>query len=457
MSKQFKEQGGAATMDPSRFRRWVTSKVMTKLISFETLIKRRAREERRRKLSARPHIIEYFHQVDDGYSHLAAQALEQLLARYNVEIKCHLVGPPEGANSPEPELLMELSRNDATKIAPYYGLDFPDCAKMPDQCIFDSAKAIFSALSDSDFVLHAKIIGQALWASDQPGLDKLKAVWGISNDAEVSERYALGNARRAALKHYSGGMFYYGGEWYWGVDRLYHLESRLSDLGLDRNPDAEPIMPRQEICVTQKTRDADLTLECFISLRSPYTAIVFDRALELGRQAGIIVEVRPVLPMVMRGVPATMEKGMYIFRDSAREARAANVPFGNFYDPIGEPARRCYSLYPWAANQGLGNELLSSFLRAAFIDGVNTNRDAGLQQVVERAGLDWSVAKTLVGLDGWQDELEANRLVMYQSGLWGVPSFRLLDNHKQTIVALWGQDRLWLIANIIEKHLEVSK
>ena len=63
MSKQFKEQGGAATMDPSRFRRWVTSKVMTKLISFETLTKRRAREERRRKLSARPHIIEYFHQA----------------------------------------------------------------------------------------------------------------------------------------------------------------------------------------------------------------------------------------------------------------------------------------------------------------------------------------------------------------------------------------------------------
>ena len=159
----------------------------------------------------------------------------------------------------------------------------------------------------------------------------------------------------------------------------------------------------------------------------------------------------------MRGVPATMEKGIYIFGDSAREARAANIPFGNFYDPIGEPARRCYSLYPWAVTQGLGNELLSSFLRAAFVDGVNTNRDAGLQQVVEGAGLNWSVAKTLVGQDGWQDELEDNRLMMYESGLWGVPSFRLLDNHKRTIVALWGQDRLWLIANIIEQYLEVEK
>ena len=62
--------------------------------------------------------------------------------------------------------------------------------------------------------------------------------------------------------------------------------------------------------------------------------------------------VRPVLPMVMRGVPATREKGMYIFSDTVREAREAGVPYGNFYDPIGNPVRRCYSLYPWACQQG---------------------------------------------------------------------------------------------------------
>ena len=31
MSEQFKEQGGAATMDPSRLTRWLTSRVMTRL------------------------------------------------------------------------------------------------------------------------------------------------------------------------------------------------------------------------------------------------------------------------------------------------------------------------------------------------------------------------------------------------------------------------------------------
>ena len=73
--------------------------------------------------------------------------------------------------------------------------------------------------------------------------------------------------------------------------------------------------------------------------------------------------------MVMRGVPATREKGMYIFTDAAREARAAGTPYGNFYDPIGDPARRCYALYPWAASQGKGVELCSSFLRHAFVLG----------------------------------------------------------------------------------------
>jgi len=94
-------------------------------------------------------------------------------------------------------------------------------------------------------------------------------------------------------------------------------------------------------------------------------SIAFDRAVKLAEDTGVKLVVRPVLPMVMRGVPATREKGMYIFSDTVREALEAGVPYGNFYDPIGNPVRRCYSLYPWACQQGRGNELLSSFSSAA--------------------------------------------------------------------------------------------
>jgi 2-hydroxychromene-2-carboxylate isomerase len=161
--------------------------------------------------------------------------------------------------------------------------------------------------------------------------------------------------------------------------------------------------------------------------------------------------------MVMRGVPVTRQKGMYIFGDTAREARAAGVDFGRFYDPIGEPVRRGYSLYPWACEQGKGVEYFSAFLRCAFAEGINLNNDRGLRKVVERAGLDWATARRLVGRPGWEAMLEENRLAMYESGLWGVPSFRLLDETGAQLLALWGQDRLWVIAQEIQRQLAARR
>ncbi|MGB1439335.1 MAG: 2-hydroxychromene-2-carboxylate isomerase, partial [Luminiphilus sp.] len=69
------------------------------------------------------------------------------------------------------------------------------------------------------------------------------------------------------------------------------------------------------------------------------------------------------------------------------------------------------------------------------------------------AGLDWGDAQAHLGSDGWQQQLEANRLAMYDSGLWGVPSFRLLDANGEPVVSLWGQDRLWVVAREIRRLL----
>jgi len=43
---------------------------------------------------------------------------------------------------------------------------------------------------------------------------------------------------------------------------------------------------------------------------------------------------------------------------------------------------------------------------------------------------------------------------MYAAGLWGVPSFRLLDAQGASLLALWGQDRLWLFAREIQRQLQ---
>jgi 2-hydroxychromene-2-carboxylate isomerase len=453
MSEQFKEQGGAATMDPSALMRWLTSMFMNRVVSTKRLEKKRIKAEKHRQANNQPHVVEYFHQVDDGYSHLAAQALGALTERYNIDLQCHLVSGSIGENAPEPDLLIDLSRYDASKIAPYYGLVFPQNRDAPSAKLLEMTKSILAGFSSQDFVTHTATVGNALWSGSETVLQALAEQFGLTSDSEVNAKHDLGNARRGSLKHYSGAMFYYGGEWYWGVDRLYHLEQRLHALGADRNPDTPKIMPKQDVSVGKLRDNGSLTLELFGSVRSPYTAIVFDRVLALAETTGVTLNVRPILPMVMRGVSATREKGIYIFTDAAREARASNVPYGDFYDPIGEPARRCYSLYPWACSQGKGNALLSSFLSAAFAQGINTNNDRGLRQVVENAGLDWASAKQIVGQDGWQEILEDNRLAMYDSGLWGAPSFRLLDADKNVVLALWGQDRLWLFEREIQNLL----
>ena len=110
MADQFKEQGGAATMNPSRFGRWLTSKVMTRLSQTSSVKARHAKVERARSKVGTPHQVHYFHQVDDGYSHLAAQLLMPLLARYDIELHCHLVCADRKKNVPEPALLAHLSR-----------------------------------------------------------------------------------------------------------------------------------------------------------------------------------------------------------------------------------------------------------------------------------------------------------------------------------------------------------
>lgn len=435
--------------------RWAMSKVLRRWADAKRLAARRAKFEAKRRRTGGLHSVEYFHQVDDGYSHLAAQLLAAFADRYDVRLVCRLVPGPGGRNAPEPEMLSLLSPDDAARIAPHYGLDFPETTGRPDTELVELATRILAnAATDSNaFARTAPLVGEALWSGSANAMQSLADQYGLA-DAETAQAVvAAGERQRTALGHYSGAMFHYGGEWYWGVDRLYHLENRLIELGVGRSSGGQ-LAPRPPTETGPVVDDGSLTLEIYPSVRSPYSAVAFDAAVDLAKATGVRLVVRPVLPMVMRGLPVTRTKGQYIFSDAAREARAGGqTDWGNYYEPIGEPVRRCYSLYPWAVGQGRGIDYLSAFMAAAFRQGVNTGTDAGLRRVVEAAGLRWDEAQTVVDNDDWQDEIEANRLAMYEFGLWGVPSFRLLDASGETRFRAWGQDRLWLVSREIQRAL----
>jgi 2-hydroxychromene-2-carboxylate isomerase len=178
-----------------------------------------------------------------------------------------------------------------------------------------------------------------------------------------------------------------------------------------------------------------------------------DRVLDLEKRLPVDLVLRPVLPMVMRGLPVPRAKQLYITLDTKREAEDAGVAFGRMCDPVGRPVERGFSLYPWAKQQGRGAALLRSFTQAAFAEGVDTGTDAGLRLVVERAGLSWDDARKHLDREGWQGELEANREQLFALGLWGVPSFRLLGRSGEPDYTTWGQDRLWRVEQEIRRRL----
>lgn len=431
-------------MDPSRLRRWLVSKMMSSFSSLERQNKLRAKFEKKRNRRGEPHVVEYFHQVDDPYSYLSAQVLRVFCDRYDVHLICHLVSPVTDANSAEPDLLRVHAIRDAHHIAPHYKLDFPCTTEQPSEVSIAIANSRLAKLIEEqnveEFVEESQKSAEWFWR----GKGDTEEVDSIDSQS-VERALRQGNARRKQLRHYSGAMFYYAGEWYWGIDRLHYLELRLRELGLDSKPD-EPFITTPPDMPTQNLNDqCSLTLEIFPSLRSPYTAISFDRVINYCEQVNLNYRVRPVLPMVMRGVPATREKGEYILFDTGREARRLGVDFGPCFDPIGEPTRKAYSLLKWAEENGKLNEFYSTFLKKAWCHEVNTNTDKGLREVIEASGLDWQQAQAHLGGDEWQAEIEENRLAMYGPGLWGVPSFRLLDQNGEELFSTWGQDRLWLV------------
>lgn len=450
----------AVTVDPPRPVRLFMSWMLGRVSNPKRLAKARDKAEAERARKGAPHQVDYFHQPDDPYSHLAAQKLQVLADTYDIKLVPHLIRAAGGKNQPYPEKLAIFARRDAASVAPYYGLTFPgNAGTLPEARDNLLAARILANTSEKNFPTRAALVSDALWSGDQAALQSLADKFGMATEAETNRKLDAGSKALEDAGHYSGATFRYAGEWFWGVDRLYHLENRLRERKAVRDGTKPLIAARPAIDPgpVKDTKGA-LTLEVYPSLRSPYTAVIFDTACELADKAGVHLILKPVLPMVMRGVPATRAKGVYIFTDAAREAEALGVPYGRTYDPIGEPVRRAYSLYPWAQSKGKGRELLSTFLNMAFAKGERTDNDRGMRTLVERIGLDWKEAKKHLGNEDWKPLVEQNQNDMVDGmGLWGVPSFRLSGPASEPDLMVWGQDRLWLIAKEMERRIALTQ
>ena len=420
--------------------------VTQRMLSRQRVLAQRARAEKARSTRGDGHVVHYFHQVDDPYSALVASVLPRLLSRYQIALVPHVVGAPPDSAAPARDKLVAYSRRDAAALASHWGLEFADTGKQPMAEHITQARCLLvAAIAAGRFAQLAGMLSQSLWSKparlvngDWPG-GTLVAATAADAEAHVADADGL----RQRLGHYLGATFFYEGEWYWGLDRLYHLEQRLQDLGAPRDGSTGLMFPPDADLAVPTPVANPAPIDFFCSLRSPYTAIVTPRVFNLARQTGATVRLRYVLPMVMRGLPVPREKRMYISLDAAREAHVRDIPFGRLNDPLGKPTERGMALIPLAEHMGLGQEYLLSFMRGVWSEGVDAGSDRGLRRIAERAGVPWDAAQAALQDEGWRAVAEANRAEMFSLGLWGVPAFRVGD------VSAWGQDRLWVVQDAL--------
>lgn len=406
--------------------------------------KQRSKARRRREQRGDPPIVHYFHQVGDPYSHLAVQKLDQLDSHYDLIFQPHLVSRPDPAYLGSAAHFDQWAVRDAESVATDYGTTFSPSVDAPSpEAVASANQTLAVHLDQNDFAQTAISVGEEIWSGQSTQV--------ITDTRGGEQAQVEGNALRGSLGHYQGAMFYFDGEWFWGVDRIRSLEERLISEGMGRSAGALCV-PEPSPLDTSSLNTEGILLEYFPSLRSPYTAIGHGRVLDLIEKSRVEVEVRPVMPMLMRGIPAPREKQRYIISDAGREGRTHRVPFGRIVDPFGEPVKRAFALYAAAATMDGEMAFVTAYLNAAWFDGIDVTRERGLKQVAAHAGLDWDALLEATRSTDWEAVLANNLNTMLEDHLWGVPSFRVSGGSSDQPYACWGQDRIWRVENEIARR-----
>lgn len=385
--------------------------------------------------------LDLYFDIGDPWSYLAAQAAKRLVDAYGVELGVYVITPPASDVDPAPALRSRHAVRDAQLLAEFWNVDFPGKKEADPGALREVGTSLVKARPPGEQLTAALELTTAMWAGDKKQLAQLLGKWGTESSMRVPPILNANYAELRKAGHYQGGMLAYGGEWYWGVDRLRYLEEALAqDTG---KPVAGVVAPRGA-AGAQALSDKPLTCEMWFSFRSPYSYLALEQI--EGVLGGVPLQLRPVLPMVQRGAQLPSVKRMYIVRDAKREADRLGIAFGEICDPIGTGVENCIAIAHWAHQRGQLLPFAKSAMRGIWAEARDMAEYVDLRHVVERAGLPWAEAKDALGSEAATKWATANAADLAVIGLWGVPSFRCGE------LVAWGQDRLPLLADRLRRH-----
>jgi len=388
-----------------------------------------------------------YYRADDPYSHLLAQVAPRLTSTYGLSIEIVPVAPPGPAANPAPDQLLHHAIRDAALLAQSYGLSFPHDAKPPPEDRVRRAHAVLlEPRSQAETLQIATALGEAVWRDDGKALAAIVERHGSASGQAVRPALEANYAALERAGHYQPGMIHYGGDWYWGIDRLHFLEERLHREGLSGSLDLAPGPVPELASAIVGAGEGKPRIEAFVSFRSPYSYLAIAQLIALRDRYGIEVSVRPVLPMVMRGLPVPRAKRLYIVHDTKREADRLGIPFGRVCDPLGKGIGYCMAVFfKHAVGRGIELELTHSLMQGIWSEARVVSHLPDLLALTKRAGIEEADVRAALEDRSWKDQALENREALSDLGLWGVPSLRI------GAYSTWGQDRIPFVESEIAR------
>ncbi len=398
--------------------------------------------------------ITFYHRLDDPYSYLLLQQLMLLDQQPPLKINIELLFDLPAELNPEPEKLKNYALKDCNRLIKYYKLDMQILDKQPSRretfeataCLLNQ-KISGNKPGDKEYFMYlVSELTSALWGHGTTTLESCLKRYGSLSETEAKAFLDKSVEALLANGHYMSAMLYYGGEWYWGIDRFEYLKQRLSISTQNKLASQFSSFEDNYLSLTLKLPTQKNIIDFYFSFRSPYSYLAAEVLFKMASQHQFDINIKPVLPMVMRGFKIPKIKRLYIVKDVKREANRLGLPFGKICDPIGAGVERCLALLPYANSEAKERAFISSICRGIWAEGADVCNDEILAKLLSRAGLDWQPAKSWLNRIEWKKDVEKNSKDLSRLGLWGVPAFACEDD------AVWGQDRLWVVENAVKER-----
>lgn len=383
----------------------------------------------------KPHKINAYLKIDDPFSHLLVQVIPDFIKRYDVEVKLKPVCFFPSEYYPDLAGWARNANHDCFMLAQIYNLHFPDYLPQFNSTEFDFYLSELIKLANSDKTDWEQV--NHVFARYRSGQCSRRQIATTKFERHCAQR----NWRDKG--HYLTALLEYDGENYWGLDRLDHLEMRLIDLRANRGMAWVKYNRTYSRMKNARVAHFKHPVTLYFSFRSPYSYIALVLAERLSKRRDVPLVLKPVPPMVTRGLKVPRNKKFYIFKDAAREARKHEIDYGFVIDPLGAGVKRLHAVWPYALAEGQELQFAMASMKAIYADGIRVASDEGLKRVVLRSRLDAEKAFWHVNKDYSKPWLDTNLEELNSLGFWGVPVFSYQGK------AFWGQDRLGFIDEMI--------